>query len=148
MDIYDLFVIIPIGIAFITLFTQRTESVNQKINELRKEIQESCKQNYEIINKHESRLAQLEAYMNVILKSSTEIVKQPIHFVMDELIDKLMKGEATRDELLKLENILKQRYEMAVKAREPSAVFITLLLLKVQIELAKYDDKAALLTHA
>jgi hypothetical protein len=139
MDVTDILIMIPIIIGIVTFLSQRTENINQKIENLRKELQESYKTNLDVLNKHEARLAQIEAYINVLIKSSANIVKQPIHFIMDELIDKLMAGNATRDELVKLQKILNERYEIAVKARDPNAVFLAIMLLKIQLELSKYD---------
>jgi hypothetical protein len=156
--------IIAITISAITLivlitnfiYTRRNEreseqhkiekQINQLDNTIDNKIQAICNKYNEYINKItydistiNSKLSCLEGRFDtfwfIIEKQSAILIKQPIHFEKDQLIDKMIDNTATGNELLQLKAILIKELDDRQKEKSTLSIAITNLLIGIDYRL-------------
>ena len=108
------------------------DSIRKEINENQKELNVTLAEINSRISNQESRLARLETKMGVFWSAvggaMSSLIKQPIHFRKDELMDKLVPEDfsglptCSVDELVELKSILDDELVTLRQTKDPKCL--------------------------
>lgn len=121
---------------------------------MRKELAESEKENLEqhtrldrdireLISAQTSRIVaaetKMELFWNAVGGVVSSLIKQPIHFEKDELMDKLMGGPINKDELCRLKHVLHTEVKELKETKQTQSLAYALALAYIEQKLYDYN---------
>ena len=110
---------------------------------MRKELAGSEKELRELIAAQNNRLVaaetKMELFWNAVGGVVSSLIKQPIHFEKDALMDKLMEGHISKSELHALKHILQEEVADLRETKQTQSLAYALALAYIEQKLFDYN---------